>query len=72
MINFPITFDGVVNKDVMLLKPNNSPHSHDQKAEVREDIKVYLPGAALQVPTTPQYQQAVPVTSPHKPFFGQG
>lgn len=43
-----------------------------QKAEVREDIKVYLPGAALQVPTTPQYQQAVPVTSPHKPFFGQG
>lgn len=72
MINFPITFGGVVNKDVMVLKPNNSPHSHDQKAEAREDIKVYLPGAALQVPTTPQYQQAVPVTSPHETFFGQG
>lgn len=69
MINFPITFGGVVRKHVMVLKPDNSAPSHEQKAEDRQDVKDH--GSAPQVLTTSQYQQAGPETSPYGLFFHQ-
>lgn len=50
MINFPITFGGTVKKHVILLKPNNLSHSHEQNAEYRKRLKTIPQGLLFKFP----------------------